>query len=401
MSGTSKVPLLSCIALHITIGLIVRAFLILYGEFHDQNNNVPYTDVDYHVITDAARHVYEGQSPFLRYTYRYTPFLAFLMLPNIILHFFVGKFIFSLFDTIAAFIIYKSLHQQGYSVQNCVKCALLWLYNPLVIGISTRGSPESVIVTVVLLVYYFYRNNKPILCGCALGLAVHLKLYPIIYSLPLYLAFEKRRNFSLQMFYPTKPRIEFAVAAVFTFAALTAYGIFLYGEDYVSEGFYYHLLRVDTRHNFSVYFYLLYLTVNHNIPALKIVTFVPQMVVVVAYGVVYGTREDLVLAMFAQTVLFVTFNKVVTSQYFLWYLVFVPLLCLRFRMSRFKAIFLPCLWLGAQAAWLLPAYLFEFKGIDAFLPIWLESIAFFCCNVGILMSLLSSYCKQNIKCKTQ
>ena len=123
------------------------------------------------------------------------------------------------------------------------------------------------------------------------------------------------------------------------------------------------------------------------------------MVLVFAYGFVYGTREHIVLSMFAQTVAFVTFNKVVTSQYFLWYLMFVPLLCCSLRMSPRKSLLLVSLWVLAQAAWLLPAYLFEFKGINVFVPIWLESVAFFCCNVGVLMALLSSYWLRQIDLK--
>ena len=76
-------------------GGILRISMILYGEWQDSHFEVPYTDVDYLVFTDASRSVWEGGSPFDRYTYRYTPLLSYLLLPNLFLVHSWGKLVFS------------------------------------------------------------------------------------------------------------------------------------------------------------------------------------------------------------------------------------------------------------------------------------------------------------------
>ena len=72
--------------------------------------------------------------------------------------------------------------------------------------------------------------------------------------------------------------------------------------------------------------------------------------------------EDLPFCLFAQTFVFVAYNKVVTSQYFLWYLSLIPLVIPKLKLSKYESVTSLLLWGFTQASWLLPAYFLEFKG---------------------------------------
>ena len=50
--------------------LLLRLCLVVYGEVQDACSFIKYTDVDYLVFSDAARHVLAGDSPYMRLTYR-------------------------------------------------------------------------------------------------------------------------------------------------------------------------------------------------------------------------------------------------------------------------------------------------------------------------------------------
>lgn len=56
--------------------------LLLFGDIQDYYAKVKYTDLDYAVYTDAAKYVLQNKSPYDRHTYRYTPLLAYLMIPS-------------------------------------------------------------------------------------------------------------------------------------------------------------------------------------------------------------------------------------------------------------------------------------------------------------------------------
>lgn len=74
---------------------LFRVILILYGEWQDAHMEVRYTDIDYFVFSDAAALMASGKSPYERSTYRYSPLIAFLLMPNSYIHQSWGKFLFS------------------------------------------------------------------------------------------------------------------------------------------------------------------------------------------------------------------------------------------------------------------------------------------------------------------
>ena len=88
----------------IVSAVIVRLALILFGAWQDATLSVHYTDVDYVVFTDAARYMASGEPPYLRSTYRYTPLLAAVLLPNVYLSIW-GKLLFSAADVLVGWYV--------------------------------------------------------------------------------------------------------------------------------------------------------------------------------------------------------------------------------------------------------------------------------------------------------
>ncbi|KAF7720782.1 hypothetical protein EC973_006084 [Apophysomyces ossiformis] len=174
------------------IALIFRLVLLLYGEWQDANFVVKYTDIDYVVFTDAARHVTQGNSPYERATYRYTPLLAMLLTPNIWLFRSFGKCLFAAADLVVGYLIHRILVLRGMPSQKALWLDAMWLLNPMVANISTRGNAESLLGVMVLGSLYLLMTRR-FYSGCAaFGLAVHFKIYPIIYAVPLLFLLDER-----------------------------------------------------------------------------------------------------------------------------------------------------------------------------------------------------------------
>ena len=101
-----------------------------------------------------------------------------------------------------------------------------------------------------------------------------------------------------------------------------------WGQPFLEESYLYHVHRLDHRHNFSPYFYLVYLTYPSapGEPLLEaagwrgllrspLTSFVPQMALALGTGLLFGRyKQDLVFTWTVQTFMFVVFNTVCTSQ---------------------------------------------------------------------------------------
>jgi phosphatidylinositol glycan class M len=371
--------------------LIIRVVLVMYSEWQDRNFVVKYTDIDYQVFTDAAKYVTEGESPYRRTTYRYTPLLALILTPNVYILKSFGKLIFIGCDLIIGYIISQLIDSR--------MSLALWLFNPFVIGISTRGNAESFIcVLVYLTLFHIYKNTKHVVSDLLntfyaaiwFGLAVHVKIYPIIYtpSILVFLNEKYDRNCSSKLF--NKHRVIFAFTSA-TIFFLLGFGFYhIYGMEFLEHSYLYHLTRKDHRHNFSLYFYYMYTSFFES--GTKLWTFIPQIFLSLFAGIRYG--QDLIFACFLQTLIFVTFNKVITSQYFMWYLCFLPVLKNKLlSISWFKTAVLLISWITSQSIWLHNAYNLEFMGKNTFVKIHLSTMLFFCVNTWILLEIINSYNK--------
>ena len=369
--------------LHLS-AILLKILLIIYGEYQDHVSQVKYTDIDYRVYTDAARYMTEGGSPYQRHTYRYTPLLGYICMVNIYISNWIGKLIFSLVDSIAALILERILENTTNILPNYKKILLaIWIFNPLSIAVSTRGNADTIISCLVLLVLWLLVNKRYMMAGFYFGLVVHFRIYPILYALPMYFYIDRHTN---RLF--TKNRIIFTSISAGLFLAFLAYFYRIYGWEFLYETYLYHLTRRDNRHNFSVYFYYIYLNFDKVSILQSILSFVPQFSLVILSG--YKFYKDLPFCCFMQTFWFVVFNKVCTAQYFIWYMSLLPLILARNKMINkpYRFLGLWGMWLIFELAWNFSAYYFEHRGYNDFVAIWLASLAFFAVNVVIGVKIM-------------
>lgn len=378
------------------LATVIRIAFLFFGKYQDTHMEVKYTDIDYVVFTDASRYVWHGDSPYMRETYRYTPLLSWLLLPTNIWYDF-GKAVFVVCDLITGVVLLKLLKLAKVQRNRKLIFSSIWLLNPMVITISTRGSSESVLTVFVMLFIYFLLKRDVSTSAVFCGIAVHFKIYPIIY-VPTALLFLTPSVSAKQLL--RKPSLlineataRFALSSTITFFILGGLMYKIYGQNFIDHSYLYHLVRTDHRHNFSVYNISLFFSsaLPQGLDFTKL-AFLPQLLISGILIPFVLTKKSLCDTMFIQTFAFVTFNKVMTSQYFIWFLIFLPLYLRNSSListHKWKGITCLLSWIITQALWLLFAYKLEFLGEPTFFPQLLgSSIAFFMSNVYILGVLI-------------
>ncbi|XP_026192208.1 GPI mannosyltransferase 1 [Cyclospora cayetanensis] len=280
------------------------------------------------------------------------------------------------------------------------------------------------------------------------GLSVHVKLYPVIYGVPMLLYLQQGKELPEGLLkVPSFPKERLlqvvwgvfsapVAAAMLPFrvccfllrrmdrwqwsfgllscAACLAIGsvfYFIYGFPFVYESYLYHATRSDHRHNLSLYFYLLYLDSSaplkvrlgghlFRLPAagLSVALLLPQLVGTLLVGCFFA-KKHLEAALCLQTIAFVALNKVCTSQYFLWWLCLLPFAVASTDMSRktVRDVVVAIVFFQLSCfLWLFFAYKLEFEGHPVFLQLMLASVVFFASQMH-LVTLVCSRIRANDK----
>lgn len=418
------------------VSILLRIALVAYSVLHDAVFRVKYTDIDYMIIVDGARFMLEGRCPFARTTYRYTPILAALVLPSVLLFDAFGKLLFSACDVAVLYLCDRLLSKTSTTARKQLLLKLFIAFNPVVLNVSTRGNSDMLMALFTLLALFCFDAQRYVVAAGILGFAAHFKIYPLIYVPPFVFGVwanlqpRRRRRTSLPIRPPkttVRDRPEYfpfvqwvrvvipsAASFLVSFLFPTVLCYYFCGQPYLNEAFLYHVVREDHRHNFSPYWLLMYLNMAGRAQqygveyAPGLLAFLPQVVVLLCAS--WRLRHNVAQACCVVTVLFIAFNKVCTVQYFVW---FIPLLPFVFAdvlppeqgkgsdeedaskaaASRAKHYYAPpscwammfafSAWCSTIPLWVVTTYPLEFLGENHFGRVWLASALFFLATAAL------------------
>eukprot|EP00981_Chlorochromonas_danica_P007068 scaffold1537_cov162-Ochromonas_danica.AAC.26 len=249
-------------------------------------------------------------------------------------------------------------------------------------------------------------QKKVLPAALVYGLVVHLRLYPIIYFPSLLLSLllsplppptatttavaglgsSSTSLFFVRQFKQSLP----AVILFFCISLVVIAGLgVLCGEEYWEHAVFHHFHRIDHRHNFSVYSYLLYLLKSSGgtLPGyFSIIAFGLQALVLLGVALKWA-RSNLILCLLLQTLVFVAFNKVATAQYFLWYLALLPLALRRDQLVKPYLLVAGGLWMASVGWWLRLGYEVEFQGQPAMRALWFAALFLLFAHVLLIMAI--------------
>lgn len=282
-------------------------------------------------------------------------------------YFSFGKILFATADLLAGWLIERVLTMRrrdgngggpvttGMPAPRARAFAAIWLLNPMVATISTRGSSEGLLAVLVMALLWATMARRVSLAAVLLGVGVHFKIYPFIYAPAIvWWMDDARMRDGLEekgavagetdakgtattttppasvvdalLGFLTVDRLKLALLSMSTFLTLNLAMYALYGHPFVLHTFLHHVSRIDHRHNFSPYNILLYLssaTTNTTSSSasghsdgvgIESVAFLPQLLLSCVLIPLVMAKKDLPTTMLAQTWAFAAFNKVCTSQ---------------------------------------------------------------------------------------
>ncbi|KAL8242962.1 hypothetical protein R6Q59_013264 [Mikania micrantha] len=219
---------------------------------------------------------------------------------------------------LVGYFIRSILKLRGVPENLSIYYVIVWLFNSFTFTIGTRG-------------------NCNIFQGAVwYGLVVHMRIYPIIYDIPIILILDPNhyrpgkktsiinwnsrqpkpnailgstKFFDLNRIF-TRLRILFGLISAIIFFFFTGIFFYHYKWEFLHEALLYHLTRTDPRHNFSIYFYHIYLNYEREFSVLeKLISFLPQLIVQIV--LTFRFTQDFPFCLFVQTV---AFNKASIQQ---------------------------------------------------------------------------------------